>query len=692
MGITWSQQNCVYMASDIYPGSFSGLPVAMAEYNGAIYFRATGNASGAELWKYENGVSSMVEDINPGSASSLVNHLTPFDGDLYFTATTATYGLELYKYDGISVSLAADIKPGPGFSYVTELTVIGSELFFIANDGTHGMEPWKFDGTTATMIGDVNPGVESSNPSHFASLGTDIFFPAYHPTYGMELWKYDGVSVTVEDIYPGAFGSDIGEMTVVGSKLCFRATNGTQGYELWVHDGTSASCLDLNTTAPGDFTPWEFTPFNGEVYFRGYMASTGYELWKFDGTTASMIQDILPGSGNAHPNHLIATNSVLYFAANDGTAGNELWSYDGVTASLVVDLNPGSGAAMPISVTEEFEVKGDTVFFIGDNGSTGDEIWMYDGNSVQLGRDIISGSGTSSASGLLAHGNSIFFTADNTIDGFELWEWNLDNVLEDTITVVTCGDYTSPGGDLYTAQGNYLFTDVISSLNCPGCDSLITVDLTITNPDTSMTVYACNEYYTPSGNYYNTLGNFVFTDIVPSIACPGVDSIINIDLTITDNLDLTIYAFSGVVFVNQNGAIYQWLDCDNNYAPIAGATDQDFVPTSDGNYACYVTLGNCSDTTVCKYVESTFGVGISENDNPTINLYPNPTHDMVYLSAPNQIIQSIELIDIKGQIMRSYEDITTNPFEIEIGQFDGGVYFLEIQTDRRRWRKRLIIQ
>ena len=91
-------------------------------------------------------------------------------------------------------------------------------------------------------------------------------------------------------------------------------------------------------------------------------------------------------------------------------------------------------------------------------------------------------------------------------------------------------------------------------------------------------------------------------------------------------------------------------------------------------------------------MESTFGVGISENDNPTINLYPNPTHDMVYLSAPNQIIQSIELIDIKGQIMRSYEDITTNPFEIEIGQFDGGVYFLEIQTDRRRWRKRLIIQ
>ena len=265
-------------------------------------------------------------------------------------------------------------------------------------------------------------------------------------------------------------------------------------------------------------------------------------------------------------------------------------------------------------------------------------------------------------------------------------------MLVDSITVVTCGDYTSPGGTLYTAQGTYNFTDVLSSVNCPGCDSLVTVDLTITTPDTAMTVYACNEYYSPAGNYYNTLGNFVFTDTIPSVACPGVDSIIDIDLTITDNLDLTIYAFSGVVFVNQNGAIYQWLDCDNGYAPIAGATDQDFVPTVDGNYACYVTLGNCSDTTVCKFVESTFGVGIEESETDALQMFPNPATDHVQLNYQNGVMNKVRIMSINGQIIQTFEQINEASFEFEVNAFDKGVYYIEIDAADRKIMRRLVIQ
>ena len=130
-----------------------------------------------------------------------------------------------------------------------------------------------------------------------------------------------------------------------------------------------------------------------------------------------------------------------------------------------------------------------------------------------------------------------------------------------------------------------------------------------------MTVFACNEYTSPAGTYYNIPDNYVFTDIIPSVNCPGVDSVINIDLTIVTSINTSIFVFSGVVFVNQLGADYQWLDCDNNMAPIPGETNQDFIPTVDGNYACEITLGSCVDTTGCEFVEAAPPTGISESEH-----------------------------------------------------------------------------
>jgi len=83
---------------------------------------------------------------------------------------------------------------------------------------------------------------------------------------------------------------------------------------------------------------------------------------------------------------------------------------------------------------------------------------------------------------LIGLGHSLYFMADDLSSGPELWEWDLDQDLDDTITVVTCGNYTSPAGNLYTTEGVYNFDDIVPSINCPGCDSLINVQLTISSP------------------------------------------------------------------------------------------------------------------------------------------------------------------------------------------------------------------
>lgn len=55
----------------------------------------------------------------------------------------------------------------------------------------------------------------------------------------------------------------------------------------------------------------------------------------------------------------------------------------------------------------------------------------------------------------------------------------------------------------------------------------------------------------------------------------------------------------------QSFAAYQWLDCDNNYAAIAGANFQSYTPSNTGNYAVQVTLNGCVDTSACMLVDYT---------------------------------------------------------------------------------------
>jgi ELWxxDGT repeat protein len=672
-------ENCVYNASDVYPGSYGSLPAALTEWNGVLYFSCTGNMNGPELWKYEDGLATMVADICPGIAGSLPNEFTPLGSYLYFSANNGTNGVELFRFDGSTVTLVSDINPGASGSFPNKLTAIGTNLFFFANDGVNGMEPWKFDGTTATLVHDINPGSAGSTGWEIEGFGSYAFFSASNPTYGLELWKYNGSTTSVVDIYPGTTGSDLGELVTLGSKIVFRATNGSIGYELFTHDGTTLTPYDMN---PGsaDFTPWELTKMGSEVFFRGFQASSGYELWKFNGTTASLVMDIFPGSSNGHPNNLTAVGTNLYFAANNGTVGNELWRYNGTTASLAADIRPGATGSMTVPALEKFSFAGSTVFFLANDGTTGQEVWSYNGTAAELGKDIIPGGGSPSATGLKGMGNILYFQADDGVGGGELWAWNPDAVLEQYLNITTCDDYTSPAGTLYTVPGTYNFVDLIPSVNCPGCDSVITIDLWITDQPASYdTIAVCNSWTSPGGVTYSTAGDYTVTEVVPSMSCPGLDSTINIELTIADGISTAVVVFTNVIVAQQSGAAYQWLDCDNGYAPVAGATEQDFLPVADGNYACEITLG-CTDTTNCYFVVGTPPPpsALPESSTSLIRIYPNPVSDFVTIDAAAGDVTATIYDHLGRVVLTGYSD--GNQLKMNLAGLAGGTYYIHIRA------------
>ena len=70
-------------------------------------------------------------------------------------------------------------------------------------------------------------------------------------------------------------------------------------------------------------------------------------------------------------------------------------------------------------------------------------------------------------------------------------------------------------------------------------------------------------------------------------------------VTVLCNVDVTTTLTDETISVNATGLAYEWVDCDDNYAVIAGETGESFTATVSGNYAVIITDGSCVDTSAC---------------------------------------------------------------------------------------------
>jgi len=130
-----------------------------------------------------------------------------------------------------------------------------------------------------------------------------------------------------------------------------------------------------------------------------------------------------------------------------------------------------------------------------------------------------------------------------------------------------------------------------------------------TNTTDSVSPVACGFYEAPSGVVYASSG--LYYDTIPNST--GCDSIIAINLTVNPLPDITVSQVGAILTSNQAGAFYQWLDCDNAYSQIAGATGISYTPSNlTGNYAVEVDLSGCIDTSSCYLVDQT---GVEEWSN-----------------------------------------------------------------------------
>lgn len=176
---------------------------------------------------------------------------------------------------------------------------------------------------------------------------------------------------------------------------------------------------------------------------------------------------------------------------------------------------------------------------------------------------------------------------------------------------------------LVNNKGWTIYGDSLDNVFCCTPTSLILFD-------SACIIFSFNgQTIASSGIYYDTLINST-----------GCDSIITLYLTI-NHVDTSVTKLHDTITANALGATYQWLDCNNSSNPIVGATNQTFVPMACGNYAVSVTQNGCSDTSTC-YVISPPIINI----NSTSSICKGDSTVLVasgainYLWAPNNFTDS----------------------------------------------------
>ncbi len=254
-----------------------------------------------------------------------------------------------------------------------------------------------------------------------------------------------------------------------------------------------------------------------------------------------------------------------------------------------------------------------------------------------------------------------------------------------TDSITACSPYTWVDGNTYNQSTNTP-TYTYSGATTNGCDSIVTLNLTITGPVTHTDfITACSPYTWVDGNTYNQNTNTP-TYTYSGAATNGCDSIVTLNLTITGPVPSVSILGSDLIASATNATSYQWIDCDSN-TEINGETDSVFTPINNGNYAVVVSNTNCSDTSNCVLVDF---IGLYENQNIDFRLFPNPANESVYIKSKTNSKIDLTIFDIQGKIV--LKDIINSNSLINVSQLNQGIYFVQIKTNTSYKTIKLIIE
>jgi ELWxxDGT repeat protein len=271
-------RNGTELVADINPGAASSNPTDFAVVNNVLYFAADNGFNGRELFSNNGTIGNvnLVADLNFGRTDGLADSSIPTDlinvnNVLYFAATSQFDGREVWRYDPLAdantqpavISNLSDAttgsSPGTDLSALpgsdpavlenfladrpnrSAFAAIDNGLYFAATSEVLGRELYRTDGTFAStaLVNNINPN-GSSDPTGLTNINGVLYFGATASTlFGKELYRFNPSArrprarlVRVSDINPGEGGSEPTEFVQFRNNLIFVATTPFFGQEL----------------------------------------------------------------------------------------------------------------------------------------------------------------------------------------------------------------------------------------------------------------------------------------------------------------------------------------------------------------------------------------------------------------------------------------------------------------------------
>ena len=255
-----------------------------------------------------------------------------------------------------------------------------------------------------------------------------------------------------------------------------------------------------------------------------------------------------------------------------------------------------------------------------------------------------------------------------------------------------CGSYTWIDGTTYSSSNNTA-TSTIAGGAANGCDSIVTLDLTINNAATGTDVQtACGSYTWIDGIDYSSSNNTA-TSTIAGGAANGCDSIVTLDLTINPLNDagvddsITVCMNEPIDFdtLSSLGTAGTWLDFTNT--PVSGVvTLSSIAGAYEYRYIVY-TSNNCVPDTAnytiiidggCDYL------GVNTESMIGVSVYPNPASSILTIqNSSNTTALKVEMLDMNGRVVLVENDVFKNSSKanLVIHHLNKGIYTLRIYDE-----------
>lgn len=375
-----------------------------------------------------------------------------------------------------------------------------------------------------------------------------------------------------------------------------------------------------------------------------------------------------------------------------GGSGGVLWVNQGTVPTNITYTSNGGASGVIVSASQaNCTVGGANGAMDGTTGVSVTSLAMTENScNVQTSvSETICGLDSLFAGGTWQTTSGIYF--DTITSGC------CDSIIETTLSVVP--DYSSTMNETICAGQSLVVngttynttvmgaTETFTNVGTSGCDSIVTINLTVLAPMTgTVNETICEgQSIIINGTTYDsavTGATEVFTNVGPY----NCDSTVTINITM-NSVDNSVTNASPMLTANESGATYQWINC-SELTDIGGETNQSFTAAVNGSYAVVVTANGCSDTSACIQID---GLGFIENDfGDGCVLFPNPTDGdfSINLGEVYQVVK-ISISDLSGKRIKSNEYIEGQVFNLKLEE-PAGTYLLTVETEGRRAVVRLV--